>query len=76
MIKCKHDDCFTCPYPDCIAEKAAREEKSRNRRKLTPDEIKRRKREINKKYYSKNRDRISELHRDYYKKKKKSREGK
>lgn len=17
--KCQHDDCFTCPYPDCIA---------------------------------------------------------
>lgn len=17
--RCKHDDCFTCPYPDCIA---------------------------------------------------------
>lgn len=18
-MACKHDDCFTCPYPDCIA---------------------------------------------------------
>lgn len=18
-MKCKHNDCFTCPYPDCIA---------------------------------------------------------
>lgn len=20
--RCKHDDCFTCPYPDCIAGSA------------------------------------------------------
>ena len=19
MARCKHNDCFTCPYPDCIA---------------------------------------------------------
>ena len=20
MLKCEHDDCFTCPYSDCIKE--------------------------------------------------------
>lgn len=68
-MKCSHDDCFTCPYPDCICDKAKKGDK-KIRRSLTPEEKLRHKKEINKKYYTKNRARISEWKRDYYKKKK------
>ena len=69
MIKCKHDDCFTCPYPDCISDIAPKGTRKK-RQKLTKEEAKRRKSEYNKKYYRKNDARISELHRKYYKDKK------
>lgn len=69
MTRCRHDDCFTCPYPDCIYEKAKKGDK-KSREKLSPDELKRHKKEANAKYYNKNRARISEWKREYYKQKK------
>lgn len=68
-MKCRHDDCFTCPYEDCISDKAKKGDK-KSRRILTPEEKIRHKQATNKKYYSKNRARISEWKRDYYKRKK------
>lgn len=73
-MRCEHNDCFTCPYPDCIRNKTKKGDK-KLKRNLTPEEQKRHKREINKKYYIKNRAQISEWKREYYKKKK-QKEGK
>lgn len=75
MQTCSHNDCFTCPYPDCICDKVKKGDK-RIRGKLTPDEKRRHKQETNKKYYNKNRAQISEWKREYYKKKKEGRLGK
>jgi hypothetical protein len=72
-MMCRHDDCFTCPYEDCICDKVRKGDK-KSRTKLSPEELKRHKKENNKKYYNKNRARISEWKRDYYKRKK-AREG-
>lgn len=72
MNRCKHNDCFTCPYDDCISDIAPKGTTSK-RRNLSPDEKKIRKAQTNKKYYDKNRTRISELHRDYYRRRKEKR---
>ena len=69
MSNCHHNDCFTCPYKDCISDRGPKTQ-TKKREKLSPDELKIRKRESNKKYYAKNRAKISELHRSYYSKKK------
>ena len=69
MIKCKHDDCFTCPYDDCICDKAKKSEKTK-KEKLSPEELKRHRQETNKKYYNRNSSWISEYKRELYKKKK------
>lgn len=69
MSNCHHNDCFTCPYKDCISDSGPKSQ-PKPRRKLSPEELKMRKKEINRKYYSKNRAKISELHRSYYSKKK------
>ena len=69
MVKCKHNDCFTCPYPDCICDKVKKGDKKKPK-KLTPDELKRHRSETNRKYYSKNTSWISEYKREQYKKKK------
>lgn len=68
-MKCRHNDCFTCPYPDCISDKVKKGDK-KSRGKLSPEELKIHKQEANKKYYNKNRAQISEWKREYYKKKK------
>jgi len=28
-MRCNHNDCFTCPYPDCIADAPAVSERAR-----------------------------------------------
>lgn len=65
MLKCTHNDCYTCPYADCISDRAPKSAK-RSRRKLSPEELKRHKAESWKKYYNKKRDEIQAAHRDYY----------
>lgn len=68
-MRCTHDDCFTCPYPDCVMDSTPRGS-ARKRSKLSPTERKIRKSIANKKYYEKNQSRFQALHREYYRKKK------
>lgn len=70
-MKCTHNDCFSCPYQDCISDVAPKGS-SGKRKKLTPSEAKINRQKTNKKYYAKNHPRISQLHREYYRKKKES----
>lgn len=62
---CLHDDCFTCPYPDCISSKEPKKHKP-GRKRLAPEEQKRRRREAQKKYSEANREAINRKHRAYY----------
>lgn len=50
-MKCQHNDCFTCPYPDCIADstteakgiekkKTPRPKKNQNKKKIAKRDIK------------------------------------
>lgn len=68
-MKCTHNDCFTCPYDDCICDLAPKGTTGK-RKKLTQEEAKARRAQYNKKYYDKNRSKYQQLHRDYYRKKK------
>ena len=65
MYRCNHNDCFSCPYDDCISDTSPKGSVSK-RKKLSKDEAKLRRKENNKRYYYKNREKISELHRKYY----------
>ena len=69
MMRCKHNDCFTCPYTDCISDTAPKGARKK-RQKITKEEAKRRKTEYNRKYYLKNAAHIAELHRKRYQDKK------
>ena len=67
--KCTHNDCFTCPYPDCISDKDP-VKKKRGRKRLPPEVKKRHRREQQKKYLDKHRKQINERQREYYKQRK------
>lgn len=53
---CNHNDCFTCPYEDCISKvEVEPERKKRGRKKLPPEEKAKHRQAYNKKYYEKTR---------------------
>ena len=42
-MRCGHDDCYSCPYKDCISDvEVEPERKKKGRKKLPPEEKKRR----------------------------------
>ena len=55
-MNCEHNDCFTCPYKDCIIITKADETKKRGRKKLPPEEIKRRRKVRSMEYYYSHQD--------------------
>lgn len=56
-MKCTHNDCFTCPYGDCISKvEVEPERKKRGRKKLSKEERLRRKRLRSIADYYKNQD--------------------
>lgn len=74
MNRCIHDDCFSCPYPDCIRESQPKKPR-RKRQKLSKNKARLHKSESNKKYYYKNQAKIRETQRlNYIAKKKKQTE--
>ena len=65
--ECKHGDCFTCPYPDCVVGMGAR--KAKAKRQPTPEEIEKRKehrREWERNYYRLHPERRKERARERY----------
>ena len=87
MNKCGHDDCFTCPFPDCIIndtcervtdtpEKPKKKRTWRTGRKpMDMSEKAQRKREASKRYYYKHKNEINERHlANYYKRKEKEKQ--
>ena len=63
---CGHDNCFTCPYEDCISDvEVEQERKKRGRKPLSPEEKKKRVAARNHDYYLRNTDK---RHRNYMEK--------
>lgn len=76
LNKCMHDDCFTCPYPDCISNTEPVKHKP-GRKKLSPEEKASRKREQHHQWYERNRARILEENKEkYYRRKSEKKENK
>lgn len=65
-----HDDCFTCPYKDCISERDPGSRKTPGRKKLSPEEKKARKAAYMREYQKKNRERIAQAEKERYHRKK------
>ena len=49
-MTCTHNDCFTCPYEDCIKTVEVGTDAKRGRKPLDPEERKKRRRAYNAKY--------------------------
>lgn len=60
---CTHNDCFTCPYGDCISNKEPEKPKAKKgRKKMPPEEKSQRKKLKCKEYYEQHK----EKYREYY----------
>ena len=73
-VKCTHNDCFTCPYKDCISDKDP-VKKKRGRPPIPLEEKRKHRRERQRKYISKHREEINEKQRENYHKRKKRQQG-
>ncbi len=70
-MSCLHDDCFTCPYVDCVSEKGPRKKKS------IPVAAKRQhKVEYDKKYYQAHKEQKRAYAKKRYEERKKENNGK
>jgi hypothetical protein len=65
LNKCMHNDCFTCPYPDCISNTDPQKHKPGRKRK-DPAEKARLHREKQRKWYAEHRDEVKERMSRYY----------
>ena len=71
-MKCEHDNCLTCPYPDCISDKGPFQQpkKKPGRKKLDPEERRKNKKryqqEYNHNYYKKHRQKQLNTCKQYY----------
>lgn len=55
-MKCTHNDCFTCPYEDCISDVEVEEcRKKRGRKPLSLEEKKKRRKQYNAAYNKKHK---------------------
>lgn len=63
-MKCTHDDCFTCPFEDCISQYGNTRSK-RGRKPLDPEEKAKRRKAYNQTYYKKHK---AEKHERYMRK--------
>ena len=71
MMKCEHDNCLTCPYPDCISPNrgpAKKEKKKPGRKRLPPEVVKQNRKEYSRKYYAEHKAERSAYYKEYNKK--------
>lgn len=71
-MECGQNDCFNCPYKDCIVptEAIVVPKAKTGRKPLTPEEKAQRKRERSKRlYYRKREERLLQMREYYYRKK-------
>lgn len=60
---CPQDDCFSCPYSDCISKYGLLKDK---KAKLSPEERKARKAQRDRQWRNKNRERVNAAARERY----------
>lgn len=63
---CEHNDCFTCPYPECIGKKDPGEKKKPGRKKMNPEEVKKHRLAYQRKYYQEHKEKYKEYMINYY----------
>ena len=70
-MKCEHDNCLTCPYPDCISDVGPinRVRKKPGRKRMDPEEKKRRAKIYQAEYYKSHIPQHRLSTQKYYKKK-------
>jgi hypothetical protein len=69
-MACEHDDCFTCPYKDCIKNtepKVDKVKKKPGRKKKNPEEVRQHRLEWQRKYNAEHKDKIYAYMKEYYK---------
>ena len=59
-MRCNHNDCFTCPYPDCVIGSS---QAYKDPAKL--DEVRRKRKEYHKEYYKKRKMRNETIHENH-----------
>ena len=71
-MKCEHNDCFTCPYPDCIvtnkqiAAQAKEHKRKPGRKKIDPEIRKQNVKRWRQDYYQQNREILLNKSHKYY----------
>ncbi len=79
MQNCGHDDCFTCPYKDCIIKETdirldeidnyeIKIPRKCGRKPLDPEERRRRRNEYSKRYYEQHKEACKKRMREYARK--------
>lgn len=76
-MKCTHEDCFTCPYDDCISDKSP-VSKKRGRKKLPPEVVRQHRLAYQRKYNKEHKEKLAaqmkkyyQEHKEYYKSRRK-----
>ena len=71
-MKCEHDNCLTCPYPDCIATdkqiaaQAKEHRRKPGRKKIDPELKKENARRWQREYYQQNKEAVLDKMHKYY----------
>lgn len=60
-MRCEHGDCFTCPYSDCISDKAKVKGKP-GRKKMDPEVVRQHRLAYQKEYYKNNPDKYKQYY--------------
>ena len=66
---CEHDDCYTCPYPDCIASQESevhKQKKKRGRKPMDPELKKKKRRAYCRQYYAEHKEAMNAYMNNYY----------
>ena len=66
---CEHDDCYTCPYADCIASQESevnKQKKKRGRKPMDPEEKRKKRSAYGKEYYKKHKEHLKDYMNNYY----------
>lgn len=64
-MACLHDDCFSCPYPDCISKDEPKKKKP-GRKKLPPEVVHQHRIEYQRRYNEEHREEIYAKMKAYY----------
>ena len=66
---CTHEDCFSCPYPDCVVNDEKERKappKKRGRKPMDPEEKRKKRSAYGKKYYAEHKEHLKDYMNNYY----------